>query len=296
MSEASLLDPAFLAKLEHLSRLARRLLSRERSAEEGIKNLRHAPSAATSFQEHRSYSPGDDTRHIDWNAYGRLGELFVKVFEPEKRGEIALLLDRSASMRQGRVGSLSLELAAAFGFLGIGGLDGAALASFPGPLPERFFGEDSTMDFLRRLQDLGASRALSSGPQTLKDAAKALAAQRSRSSWTVILSDFFPAEPLEEALPLLRRSRVLCVHLFDPLDQEPPERGPSLFEDAESGRRRRLPVTGQVRENYLRLLRAHFDRVERVAREHGARCARVGADISFEAAMLGILSRGALDA
>lgn len=293
----SLLDPAFLAKLEHLGRVARKVLAGERAVEGGSRSLRHAAGAEASFQEHRSYSPGDDPRHIDWNAYGRLGELFVKVFEPEKRGEIAVLLDRSPSMTQCRAGALSLELAAAFGFLGIHGLDGAAIVPFPGFAPERFRGEESAMPLLRRLQSLqDESREAPPACADLAQACRWVAEQQPRPAWIVILSDFFPPQDLERSLPGLRRCRVLCVQAFDPLDWEPPERGPSRFEDPETGKRKRISVTPRVRENYLALLRAHFDRIERAAAEQGARSLRVPADAPFESAMLGILARGALSA
>lgn len=293
-SPISLLDPAFLAKLEQLGRIARKVLAGERAIEGGAHSLRHAPGGETSFQEHRSYSPGDDPRRIDWNAYGRLGELFVKVFEPEKRGEIAVLLDRSASMREARPGALALQLAAAFGFLGICGLDGALLAPFPGFAPERFRGEESGLSLLRRLDGLESKPAESNTLETMEQAAQWVASQRHRPGWIVLLSDFYPPSALEKSLPGLRGARVLCVQIFDPLDWEPPERGPSRFEDPETGRRRRIPVTAKVRENYLALLRAQFDRVEKLAREYGARSLRVAADTPFESAMLGILSRGAL--
>lgn len=50
------------------------------------------------FQDHRSYSPGDDPRHINWNAYARTGQYTMKVFREENRPMVDLIVDASASM------------------------------------------------------------------------------------------------------------------------------------------------------------------------------------------------------
>ena len=50
------------------------------------------------FQEHREYKPGDDPRHINWQAYGRTGEYVMKVYREEVTPKLDLLIDVSNSM------------------------------------------------------------------------------------------------------------------------------------------------------------------------------------------------------
>ncbi len=50
------------------------------------------------FLDHREYQPGDDVRHIDWNAMARSDRLTVKLFREEVSPHLDLLLDASASM------------------------------------------------------------------------------------------------------------------------------------------------------------------------------------------------------
>ena len=50
------------------------------------------------FQDHRSYSPGDDPRHINWQAYARTGSYTLKLFREEIRPIVDLVLDVSPSM------------------------------------------------------------------------------------------------------------------------------------------------------------------------------------------------------
>ncbi|MEO0448209.1 MAG: DUF58 domain-containing protein [Verrucomicrobiota bacterium] len=53
------------------------------------------------FRDHRVYQPGDDPRHINWQAYARTGTYTMKVFEEEVRPEVDLIFDASPSMFEG---------------------------------------------------------------------------------------------------------------------------------------------------------------------------------------------------
>lgn len=54
--------------------------------------------SSMDFQDHRAYSPGDDPRHINWNAYARTGQYSMKLFREEIRPVVDLILDASPSM------------------------------------------------------------------------------------------------------------------------------------------------------------------------------------------------------
>ena len=41
--------------------------------------------SSLDFQDHRAYSPGDDPRHINWQAYARTGSYTMKLFREEVR-------------------------------------------------------------------------------------------------------------------------------------------------------------------------------------------------------------------
>src|SRR5262252_11147362 len=59
------------------------------------------PAPSTDFIDYRPYHPGDDFRRVDWNVYGRLGSLQVKVTEGRERLDLLLVLDCSSSMDYG---------------------------------------------------------------------------------------------------------------------------------------------------------------------------------------------------
>lgn len=66
------------------------------------------------FREVRSYSDGDDPRHIDWNVTARSQSPFVKVFEEERELTVAFLVDVSASLDTGVSQRTVREAAAEF--------------------------------------------------------------------------------------------------------------------------------------------------------------------------------------
>ena len=87
----------FLRRLEYLRVVARRTFAG--SAPGGRTGRRAGPGL--EFAEHRDYSAGDDFRHVDWAAYGRLDRLLLRLCQQEEDLAIYFLLDASASMTTG---------------------------------------------------------------------------------------------------------------------------------------------------------------------------------------------------
>ena len=84
-----------------------------------MKGERRSPRKGISveFSDYRPYGRGDDLRYVDWNIYGRLDRLYVKLFVDEEDLCLHLLLDASASMGFGEPSKLAYaaRLAAALG-------------------------------------------------------------------------------------------------------------------------------------------------------------------------------------
>src|SRR6186997_3491640 len=89
-----LLDPEFLAKLEQLELVSRKIFVGRMKGERKSKRR----GSSVEFADHRNYAVGDDLRHIDWNVYGRLDRLFLKLFLEEEDLHFYTLLDTSLSM------------------------------------------------------------------------------------------------------------------------------------------------------------------------------------------------------
>src|SRR2546430_7765681 len=107
----------FLAQLERLSLLSRRIFRGRVKGER--RSLRRGHSV--EFCDYRAYGVGDDLRYVDWNIYGRLDRLHVKLFVDEEDLCLHLIVDASASMNFGSPTKLEagVRIAAALGFVGL---------------------------------------------------------------------------------------------------------------------------------------------------------------------------------
>src|ERR1700683_3218581 len=94
MAPQLLLDSDFLKTLEHVALLCRTNVAGTVGAEHPSRTY----GTGIEFADYRHYSRGDDARAVDWNAYLRLGKLFLKIYQTEQRVPLRILLDCSQSM------------------------------------------------------------------------------------------------------------------------------------------------------------------------------------------------------
>jgi uncharacterized protein (DUF58 family) len=99
----------------------------------GGEHASRRPAPSTDFIDYRPYQPGDDFRRVDWNVYGRLGSLQVKVTEGRERLDVLLVLDCSSSMAFGDKLGVAGELVAALAYIGAARSDAVRIASLGGP-------------------------------------------------------------------------------------------------------------------------------------------------------------------
>ena len=93
-ASAQLLDPVAIARAEALGILAREIVEGFMVGE----NKSPFHGFSIEFAQHREYTPGDDTRHLDWKVLGRTDRYFVRRYEDETNLRVYLVIDRSASM------------------------------------------------------------------------------------------------------------------------------------------------------------------------------------------------------
>src|SRR5205814_9134408 len=111
------LDPQFMARLDQLDLVSRKMLAGKMKGERRSK--RRGQSVALA--DYRNYVVGDDLRFIDWDVDGRLDRLFLKLFLEEEDLSLYVLLDVSKSCDYGEPNkALYLKkVAAALGYVGL---------------------------------------------------------------------------------------------------------------------------------------------------------------------------------
>src|SRR5205085_9955633 len=112
-----LLDPDFLARLEQRALVSRKIFLGRMKGERRSKKK----GQSVEFADFRNYVVGDDLRFLDWNLYGRLDKLFIRLFLEEEDLHFYILIDNSLSMDFGNPSKLlyAKQVAAALGFIGL---------------------------------------------------------------------------------------------------------------------------------------------------------------------------------
>src|SRR3984957_5489233 len=156
-----LLDPQFLARLEQLELVSRKIFMGRMKGERRSKRK----GQSVEFADYRNYVVGDDLRFLDWNLYARLDRLFLRLFMEEEDLHFYVLLDNSLSMDFGDPTKLhyAKQVAAALGFIGLVNLDRVVVEAFNDRLTQSMpalRGRRSLwrlIDFLNKLQPAGPS-------------------------------------------------------------------------------------------------------------------------------------------
>ena len=119
--EEVLFDGEFFARLHTLR------MSNKMKLTSGMSGGRKSSAKGNSveFSDFREYMLGDDIRKIDWNAYGRMNRLFIKLFQEEKEGLFRIFLDGSKSMDYGerKKSVLARRIVAMLSFIVLNNLD-----------------------------------------------------------------------------------------------------------------------------------------------------------------------------
>jgi uncharacterized protein (DUF58 family) len=255
----ALFTPSELRRLERLTIRRRRTV---RGGHQGEWRSRHHGMSGL-FADHRAYVAGDDLRYVDWNVYGRLGDLVVKRFEAEENVDLLLLVDRSLSMH-GAKSRAARRVAGALGYLALTHQDHVRLAWLPAPegrpplIDYRSRARASAfLDELATVEDVGETNHV-------RDLARVVGATR-RRGLTVLVSDFFDPAGAIRGLAMLR-SRGLelgAVHVVDPTDAELPVGQSIVAVDAETGEQLALDVSPGLQQ---RVRTAWQGRIQGLAR------------------------------
>ena len=262
---AALLSPELLRRLEQFQLLARR---RAKSSLRGERRSR-ARGQSVEFADHRTYVAGDDLRYLDWNLYGRLDRLFLKLYEEERELPVRVFLDASESMAFGEPVKFDYarQVAAAIGYVALCGFDRVSVLTFPDNDTDALArhalrlvrGRKSSVGFFRNLAALTAG-----GPANLNESLRRGAVEARQTGVAIVLSDFLDPAGYEPGLSALvaRGFQVNAVQVLAPDELSPGTYGDLRLVDSETGAeqdvtfgRYRLAAYQQTVRNYVQRLR-----------------------------------------
>jgi len=284
-------DDEFLRKLERLELLARKIFR-------GLLRGEHTTprrGRGLEFSDFRHYRPGDDFRHIDWNIYSRLDQLFLKLHASEDDVTLHLIVDASASMGFGEPSKFdqARRLAAALAYIALHNLDRVGISAFAeslGPSLPPIKARNHMARLLAFLGELPCAGATGFGT-----ALRAFAMRARNPGLVILVSDLLGAGDAYEGIEALRHGGhdVVVIQLLAESEIDPPLAGALRMVDGETGDELDVTVDRELRSLYQHRLDRHLQEIENFCRRRGVEYLRASTAIDFEDVLLKYLRRGA---
>jgi uncharacterized protein (DUF58 family) len=250
-----LLDPSFMARLDQLDIMSRKMLLGKMKGERRSKRR----GQSVEFADYRNYSIGDDLRFIDWNIYARLDKLFLKLFLEEEDLSLYILLDVSKSADYGTPNKqlYMKQVAAALGYIGLVNYNRVHISA----MADGVVAETGAMrgrrrvaqmiDFVSNLQPTGASH--------FAEACRRFALTHRQKGVCVVLSDFFVKEGFESGLRFVAGGKydLFCVQVLSPQEIDPDLQGDLKLRDMEDDDMAEVSITAPLIARYKKTLNAY---------------------------------------
>lgn len=237
--------------------------------------------SSLDFQDHRAYVPGDDPRHINWQAYARSGQYTMKLYREEVRPMIDVIFDVSESMffePAKKLRSLEAFYFAVHAVLKSGASGKFFLAKGPNHV---FLRDEAIHTHAWADQALAMPEALSSDPPRI--GAIPFRAQAMR----IFVSDLLFLGGIEPVLQALV-SRKGFASVFAPFttgEARPEWSGNYEFIDSEDGSRHPHRVQLNLLERYRKAYDRHFAQWKDYGHKYDVRIVRMPAEPDFSAAL-----------
>lgn len=281
------LDADFLAKLERLTLLSKQIHRGATSGERRSSRWGHS----VEFADYKTYSVGDDFRYVDWNIFGRLERLFLKLFLEEEDLHVYILIDTSASMNFGTPTKLeyAAKIAAALAYISLVNLDRVSVATFNAKLVRMIppvHGKGQIFRILKELEQLEPKDGTN-----LHRAAADYSLRIKRTGVALLISDFLDPQGYQMALKrfLHRNFEVFTIHLLSPEEINPTVTGDLKLTDAETGETCEISTGERTLNAYRRTVQAFCNEIESYCRKRGIRHIRATTNIPFEDLILNYL-------
>src|SRR5688500_9805535 len=250
-----LLDPTFMARLDQLDVMSRKMLAGKMKGERRSKRR----GQSVEFADYRNYTIGDDLRFIDWNIYARLDKLFLKLFLEEEALSLYLMLDVSKSCDFGEPQKARYlkQVAAALGYIGLVNYNRVSVVA----MADGIVAETGAirgrrrvaqmLDFINKLQPSGASH--------MAEACKRFALAHRHKGVCVGLGDFFDKGGYENGLRYVAGGKydLFDVQVLSPQEIDPDIQGDLKLRDMEDDDMAEVSITQPLIKQYKANMNAY---------------------------------------
>jgi uncharacterized protein (DUF58 family) len=287
---SALFDEEFLKKLEYLHLISRKTFTGALRADRRTRKV----GGGIEFADHRKYAFGDDFRYIDWNLYGRVDKLLLRLFEEEEDLHIYILLDVSRSMLIGEPLKLhyAMRVAAALTYIGLANLDRVGIVPFSDVLGERMpvaRGKRRIFKVFEFLRNVGAG-----GITNLGRCMDTFVHQHKRRGLAVLISDFYDPRGFEEGINELRYNKFepFVLQVYDEREVNPSFHGDLTLVDCETGETKEVTVSRSMLEQYRKEHALYCDQLSSFCTARAIPYFRTHTAIPFDELILRVFRMG----
>lgn len=264
---SQLFDSTFLQKIQQLA-LNARFTPDGNSA--GNRKSR-SKGSSVEFSDYREYTPGDDFRRVDWNAYGRFEKLFIKLFMEEREAPVTIFLDASKSMDWGEPNKniSSRRLAAALAYISLSNFDKVSLACVDDGIRQTCK-DVRGKNFFHKVTSV-LENIEYSGDSCIQKAIENYNLNSGRGI-AVIISDFFTQGSFIDLLKYLiyKKQAVYICHILSPQEIRPSVSESVRLVDSETGKTLDITVTPSLLNAYSNALNNFRSGLEQMCNKWGA--------------------------
>ncbi len=276
----------------------KRLDVRARQVVEGFITGQHRSpynGFAVEFASHREYTPGDDTRHIDWKVWSKTDRLYIKEYEEETNLKCTIILDGSKSMAYGDKNGVSkfdyaATNAACLAYLLQHQQDAVGLVTFNTKVVKHLPPSSHPSHLKLMLHEL--EQFTPDDKTDVNEVFPRLAQLSRQRGMIVILSDLFvPTPVLAETLKQfrLRRHEVILFHVMHSDELNFPFDENTLFKGMESADQL-YAEPRSLKKSYLDAVQRFRDDVLKVCATAGIDYVLLNTDTPLDAALASYLT------
>jgi len=284
-----LLDPAFMSRLDSLDVMSRKILQGKLQGERRSKRR----GQSVEFADHRPYVAGDDLRFVDWNIYGRLEQLFLKLFLEEQDLTVHIVADASGSMSLGEPSKEMFikKLTAALGYVSLVNNNRVTVSFFSDGLK----GQLANMrgrSYLHQMADFLLGNQCD-GPSDFDSSCRQIAAGRIGTGIMIVLSDFLFKEGYDSALRRLvgRQYDMYVIQVLSAQELSPELSGELKLIDVEDADTAEITVSAALTKYYKRTLTAYCNELKDFCTRRGIVYVLANSADSVESLVLNYLRR-----
>ncbi len=232
--------------------------------------------SGVDFEENKPYQAGSDSRYINWRTYARTQQLYVNIYNEDKRPSLYIVLDQRRNMYFGTRKQLKIKQALNIAIFSIfqaiqqqHTIAGMQIQRKP-QWHAAYNSQSSALAFIKALNLPLAKQNENTGEPALNDILNKL--QLKEGAELIIISDFndMDEQTIAGLYSISRKHKIKLIQVLDPVEIELPKQGKYYIKGTENSE----PLQLDCNNKNIKVL--YKSRLSEKFTQHKAQCQNMG--------------------